>query len=632
MNFRSSFLRLLCAGFLLLVFFGASDAFARAERRDGGLAEFRRNVRKHGREHFKENQVFVTLREGEEIDPRRHMELRNMGYRIRRFHVLSELAGKDYFVLESNTQSTEDLYAMLELEREIEAVSVNGIRTISAVPNDPDFNKQWSLRNTGQQISGNFGIGGADISALDAWDLTQGKSSVVVAVIDTGVDYIHEDLAANMWVNSGEVPGNGVDDDGNGYVDDYLGYDFAGSREIRIYNRAYNNDSDPQDIDGHGTHVSGIVAAVSNNGLGVSGVAPNVQIMALKAMNTDGVFEDADSIEAFEYILTMKQRGVNVRVVNASWGGVGGANGDALYDAIERLGNNGVLVVAAAGNDGSDNDVPANSYYPASYDLNNIIAVAMTDNDDQLDIASNYGQEGVDIAAPGVNIFSTLFEEMSSIIVSGVGYSSNSVDYTGMTDGLTGQVYDCGYATVWSDVPSAAAGNICLIQRGPKGNPTYFYEKMKIAMDRGAAGVIFYNYPDDANDPDDGNGGLINPTLDDSDEPWIPAVFIGNADGAAIKADATDGSPPTATLVTHKSIYGYATGTSMASPHVAGVAALVASRFPGESATRIKSRILSSADPLPSLHGKVASGGRLNAHKAVLGASHVDKILLLLDN
>jgi subtilisin family serine protease len=626
-----SALRLISAvfmGFFVLV--SAHSELLAAERVDGGLSQFLHKVQQHGRDFYKENQVIVVLRQGEEIAPERLLDLRNMGYRVRPFPVLSEMAGKSFFVLESKTQSTEELFAMLELEREIEVLSVNGLRSLSAKPNDPDYSKQWNLHNTRQNVLGSIGTTGADIVAEEAWDLSTGKADVVVAVIDTGVDYIHEDLAANMWVNSGEVPGNGWDDDGNGFADDYYGYDFAGSRDTRVHNPSHNNDSDPQDIDGHGTHVSGIIAATANNLKGISGVAPGVKIMALKAAHQplpefDGaplpepVFSDEDSIEAIEYVLLMKQRGVNIEVVNASWGGAGGFNGDVLYEAIELLEDVGILFVAAAGNESMNNDFHPDKSFPASYDLDNIISVAATDNDDLFWSGSNFGVRSVDVAAPGVDIYSTLFEETATLTAAGSGYFAAPVEYGGMSDCLTGKLYDCGYAVSLSEIPFAAAGNICLIQRGPTSNPTFFSEKMQIAMQRGVAGVVFFNY----------EAGLINPTLGDSDEPWIPAVFIDNSDGLSLRSQLQS-SEVSATIVTHKSTYGYSSGTSMAAPHVSGIVALAASRFPGESAMRRKSRILNGVDSNASLAGKVVSGGRVNAYKALYGTIRPETYLNLL--
>jgi len=279
----------------------------------------------------------------------------------------------------------------------VAAASLNYRRYADAVtPNDPGFTDLWGLNNTGQT----GGTAGADISAPEAWSTTTGGSGVVVADIDTGVAYNHVDLAANMWHNPGEIPGNGIDDDGNGYIDDVYGID------------AVNGDSDPYDDQGHGTHTSGTAAAVGNNGIGITGVAWQARVMALKFLPGSGSGTDADAITCINYVVNEKvNHGVNVVAINASWGGVGY---DALLrTAINAAGAANIIFCAAAGNGGADNSGPgddndAQPFYPSSYDCANIISVAATDDTDHLASFSNYGSTSVDLAAPGVGILSTL--------------------------------------------------------------------------------------------------------------------------------------------------------------------------------------------------------------------------------
>ncbi len=270
----------------------------------------------------------------------------------------------------------------------IAAIEPNIVIQAQITPSDSTFSSLWGLNNTGQ--SG--GLLDADIDAPEAWEYTTGSKNVVVAVIDTGVDFNHPDIRANMWVNPGEVGGDGSDNDGNGFVDDIHGYDFV------------NNDGSPMDDNGHGTHVAGTIGAVGNNAEGVVGVNWSVSIMALKFLNANGTGFISNAIKALNYATMMKtEYGVNVVVANNSWGG-GGYNSQ-MYNAIRSAQEANILFVAAAGNDGSNND--SRNAYPANYDLDNVISVAATDNRDKLASFSNYGATKVHLAAPGVGIRST---------------------------------------------------------------------------------------------------------------------------------------------------------------------------------------------------------------------------------
>ncbi len=255
--------------------------------------------------------------------------------------------------------------------------------TVNLTPNDPRFPEMYGLHNTGQ--SG--GTAGDDIKAVEAWNLYTGDPNLLVGVIDTGVDYNHPDLAANIWTNPGEIPGNGIDDDGNGYIDDVHGYDF------------YNNDGDPFDDYGHGTHVSGTIAAAGNNNTGVVGVCWGAKIVAIKFLGSTGSGSTAGAIAGVQYAIR-----VGVRLTSNSWGG--GGFSQALLDAINAAGAAGQLFVAAAGNSSANTDQSPS--YPASYDSPYIISVAATDRNDALAYFSNYGATTVDLAAPGVDILSTL--------------------------------------------------------------------------------------------------------------------------------------------------------------------------------------------------------------------------------
>ncbi|MGD9780976.1 MAG: LamG-like jellyroll fold domain-containing protein [Kiritimatiellia bacterium] len=266
----------------------------------------------------------------------------------------------------------------------------------SRKPNDPLFGMQWGMHNDGS-------LGGtldADIDAPEAWTLSTGDEDVIVAVIDTGVDYTHPDLVDNMWVNEDEIPGNNVDDDKNGYVDDYHGYNFSWVDSI-LDGDAFDP-TDPMDRNGHGTHCAGIIGARGNNAAGVAGVNWKVKIMPISFLGQWGMGLTSDAILALQYAWKN-----GARISNNSWGGTGYSQG--LYDAILMAGMNRHIFMAAAGNYGWDNDQFGDlwHFYPSDYDLDNIVSVAATDRNDELAEFSCYGAVSVDLAAPGVSILSS---------------------------------------------------------------------------------------------------------------------------------------------------------------------------------------------------------------------------------
>lgn len=257
------------------------------------------------------------------------------------------------------------------------------------LPDDPELASQWAIRNTGGRDAGNQrGIAGIDIGAEAAWKMHTGSRSVVVAVIDTGVDFSHPDLKAQAWVNTAEKYGEpGVDDDGNGYVDDVNGFNFvAGTGDVS------------DDVE-HGTHCAGIIGASGNNGIGVVGVNWKVSLMAVKFLGKKGSGSTAGAIKSVDYARTN-----GAMIMNNSWSG--GARSELLATAIEDAEKAGILFVASAGNNAVDNDMTET--YPSNYDFENVIAVAAADNRGALADFSNYGEKNVDVAAPGVNIVSTL--------------------------------------------------------------------------------------------------------------------------------------------------------------------------------------------------------------------------------
>lgn len=258
----------------------------------------------------------------------------------------------------------------------------NGIIHASALPNDPMFYAEWGLNQSND----------IDMNLPEAWNMCKGSSDVVVAIIDTGIDFNHPDLQAAMWRNPGEIAGNGIDDDGNGVVDDVYGYN------------AINSSGNPWDDQGHGTHVAGTIGAATDNGIGVAGVAWNTRLMGSKFLASNGSGYLSDAIKAIDYVTTMRKNfGINVKVTNNSWGG--GGYYSALESAIVRARNAGILFVAAAGN--SSINMDSSPQYPASYAVDNIISVAAVDSNGNLAYFSNYGSTTVSVAAPGVSIAST---------------------------------------------------------------------------------------------------------------------------------------------------------------------------------------------------------------------------------
>ncbi|KAF4531019.1 hypothetical protein B566_EDAN019021 [Ephemera danica] len=280
-----------------------------------------------------------------------------------------------------------DALASYAADRDVEYAEPNYTLHALQNPNEPAFNLLWGMSNTGQTQ----GTPGADIRATAAWNYSTGSSTVVVMVIDSGVDYAHPDLAANIWVNPLEIAGNGFDDDGNGYVDDVHGIN------------TLTGTGDPMDDYFHGTHVAGTIGAVGNNNLGVVGVNWNVKILPCKALDNTGSGTAASATACLEYARALKAKGVNIVATNNSYGEIGGFS-QTLFNAINA--QRDILFVAAAGNYGMNNDI--DSYNPASYQLPNVISVAATDHNDALASFSNYGRRKVHIGAPGVGIWSTV--------------------------------------------------------------------------------------------------------------------------------------------------------------------------------------------------------------------------------
>jgi len=516
-------------------------------------------------------------------------------------------------------------------DRRILVVEPNYRVRIARTPNDPRFPSLWGMHNTGQT----GGTEDADIDAPEAWDIATGVpdgSSVIVGVIDTGIDYLHPDLVDNMWVNPGEIGGNGIDDDGNGYEDDVYGYDF------------YQDDSDPSDAAGHGTHCAGTIAGVGDNGLGVAGVNWQCKLMALRFLNAEGWGSTADAIEAVNYGVAN-----GAKILSNSWGG--GGYSESLEAAIINARDHGVLFVAAAGNWGVNND--SLPHYPSSYEVSNVISVAATDHRDSLASFSNYGAESVDVGAPGVDILScfpkyrTVFIEDFQGAVDRPGFGGTQMTPDGPVNRwgtvISPMPYDQNNIAVRSDWehsrPYLSDSNGSIVTpsidtqglRGLTLEFDYRYEigngdELTVYVWDGTAWQEVFS----RNSTCCYSNGYLWTRVDIPEScrnsgmkvkfSWVTngvdnEYFGSEIDNIHIKCidDNVDN-------------YAWYGGTSMATPHVAGVAALVMANPPGPASTtmpleELKSRIVWTGDAVPALGGKTVSERRLNAYNALTAST-----------
>jgi subtilisin family serine protease len=325
--------------------------------------------------------ILVRFRSGASDNDKASVRAAVRGTRLTKFSLVPGLE------LIDAPMGTSRAIAALSNNPHVEYAQPDFVVRPTATPNDPMFGSMWNLNNAL----------GPDINGPEAWDIFSGSASFVVAVIDTGTHYNHIDLAANVWTNPGEIPGNGIDDDGNGYRDDVHGWNF------------YDHNNDPSDQNSHGTHTAGTIGAVGNNGIGVTGINWRCKLMPLKFLGPDGGYT-SDAVLAIQYAVRM-----GVKVSNNSWGGPD--YDQAIFDAINAARTSGHLFVAAAGNAGTNNDYAP--FYPAAYNLDNVIAVAASDSSDNRAGFSNYGATSVDLGAPGVDILSTTPGD-------GFGYSSGT--------------------------------------------------------------------------------------------------------------------------------------------------------------------------------------------------------------
>ncbi|MDQ3964090.1 MAG: S8 family serine peptidase, partial [Actinomycetota bacterium] len=489
--------------------------------------------------------------------------------------------------------------AEIAADPDVAFVEPNYIYRTAAIPNDARFSLQWGLNNTGQAVAGSTGTADADIDAPEAWDVTTGSDDIVVAVADTGVALNHPDLAPNIWTNPGETGGgkenNGKDDDANGYVDDWQGWDFVG------------NDNRPTDLVGHGTHVAGIIGAQGGDGLGVAGVNWNVKIMPLKVLGDNGAGSTAHVAAAFDYA-----RANGALVVNASLGGPDAST--AVAQAVANASE--TLFVSAAGNEAKNNDATAS--YPCNTPAPNMVCVAASDQSDNLAGFSNYGAASVDLAAPGTRIlnaqpaFARMMSETfeadmaATWVTGGTGKPwGRAVDNYGyyVTDSPTGN-----YAP---NTNSWLATSQATDLAGEENCRLSFV--LRLAMDAkqdvlhveasvdGASWSSLDTYTGSS------KGAWVSASQDlsayDDGPIYVRFRTASNAlfedDGASID----DVSIRCLAGTYAGSEYAYFSGTSMATPYVAGAAALLAAAAPDASVSSLHNALIRGVDVIPAMAG-----------------------------
>ncbi|HEY1277492.1 MAG TPA: S8 family peptidase [Thermoleophilaceae bacterium] len=500
----------------------------------------------------------------------------------------------------------------------------NAYRKGAALPNDPFLAEQWGLGNDGQSVNGVAGAAGADIDAAGAWARTTGSPNVKVAIVDSGINFGQPDLAPNVWRNPGESGGgresNGADDDGNGLVDDWRGYDFV------------QLDNDPSDNYGHGTHVAGIVGARGDNGIGTTGVAWRVTLIPARVLNNLDEGGCAEEAAGMAYGVW-----AGAQVVNMS---AGGSLCQAEKDVIDSAPD--VLFVFPAMNDGADDD--ATPVYPCAFPEANILCVAATDSSDRLADFSNYGARSVDLAAPGKDV-------LSPYVKWGPGETLFS---DGFETPLGDRWLRGGSPDTWErNLVHRRTGSFSLDDY-PAGNATNNYARLDLDLSnrRDCAVSVWVEpslRPYDPTVPFDQQERLIAETSPDGVN-WrevdallgvgpyyhwlLDLSLLEQRSAGAVRFRLVADSPgpleyvalddlevfcvpPVEDYTGARDEFIFDWGTSMAAPHVAGVAALLLSLHPGWTASQLKDRILSTVDPLPSLAGRTVSGGRLNAARAV---------------
>ena len=518
------------------------------------------------------------------------------------------------------SMSVENALSMLNTDSNVIFAEPNYLRYAEInIPNDTYFENLWGLHNINQYLNS---ISGADINALEAWNYTTGNNDIIIAIIDSGVDINHPDLKTNIWVNRNETPGNNIDDDNNGFTDDINGWNFI------------QKSNDLTDIFNHGTFIAGVIGGSGNNYTGITGICWNTSIMVLKIMDAFGIGSVADEISAIDYAIRN-----GAKIINASFGDFNYSQSE--YNAIEKAKNAGILFIAAAGNSGKDNN--RFPHYPSGYDLPNIISVAASTPNDTLASFSNYGNT-VDVAAPGVYIYSSSasketiffddFEQTNNnwVLESNwhIEKSEKSISESSLTNSSSlGENARLNISAISREI-SLDQQSGCMLTFLIKGSSTN-NSKLFVETSTNLTGP-WHIQKVLINSTDLFSNGIYGKY----DNSVIALSDLSNIDGnysfyLRIRFETESFNTDDIWYIDNIKIitantkysnsesyhYGMVSGTSIATPYVSGIAALILSYYPDLNYAQIKKRIINGIDEVSELNGLVNSNGRVNAYKSL---------------
>lgn len=554
-----------------------------------------------------------------------------------------DLGNRDFQLVEIEPgQTAGDAIAALRADPAVAVAERDGFDSLDSIPDDPLFGELWGLRNTGAGIRGfPTGIPGADANASVAWDRTTGAGEgTVIADIDSGYRFGDSELGAVAWTNPGETPGNGVDDDGNGLIDDVHGYDFVGPNAD-----SPSSDADPTDDNvisgGHGIHTAGTMGAAGNNGVGITGVSQNVRIMPLRVCANSASAENETRCPLSSEVAAVNYAGAKgARAANMSLGGT--SFSEALRDAIAA--NPGTLYVISAGNDTQDNNsVP---HYPCNFNplsegksaVDNVICVAATNQADELASFSDWGATSVDLSAPGTEILSTFpaieesFHDDFEIDDFAGKWTKSGTENFGRGAAGDGPLTSSGMTDSPGGPPDPSTQYDTTLTTGiaiPPGSGSCTLRGMRY-RNGGSGGTFYYQVLSDGSPAFTNSSSATTPGS--SMVPFNTAPILGLA-GHSVKLrfGFTSGpSPTSANGIWFDDLriecyepasapldFAFLQGTSMAAPHVTGAAGLLFSLEPSATVKEVRDALLAGVDSVPSLSGKVTSGGRLDIAKAM---------------